>query len=279
MKEHLPLPVVFLLGLFSWGLFSPAGAQTYQDYFGQGHQLGLRVTSSDTQSADTATYAVSGTVMRPDLAGSSRFLSQATLGYNWDDMEHVEQTGIKAWLDEQFAIPADTSFEEAYWKTFGYPDYLSFEAEPGYVSSPEWRYLSSAFYNVLMKREDQLRHKLAFALSQILVVSPQGQAFLQQRGYMLANYYDILYKNAFGNYRDILDQVTMSTTMSRYLSSYRNQKADFGLNIRPDENYAREVMQLFTIGLVELNNDGTPKQDEKGNLIPTYDNEDIQEMA
>lgn len=279
MSAYLPLPVILLWGLLGWGIFPTALAQTYQDHFGQGHQIGLRVSSSDAQSADTASHAVSGTMMRPGLEGSSRFLSQATLGYNWDAMAHVESIGIKAWLDEQFAMSVDTSLEEAYWQTFGYADYLSFEAEPGYIASPEWRYLSSAFYNVLMKKDDQLRHKLAFALSQILVVSPQGQAFLQQRGYMLAHYYDILYKNAFGNYRDILEQITMSPTMSRYLSSYRNQKADFGLNIRPDENYAREVMQLFTIGLVELNNDGTPKKDEKGKLIPTYDNEDIQEMA
>jgi len=278
MKHLLPFRCAFLVGILSWGWFSHACAQVYEDYFGHGHQIGMKVSSSNPQSSDTASHAVSGTALRPGLAGSSRFLSQATLGYDWADMQHVEQIGIEAWLEEQFALP-QASYEQAYWDDLGYQDYLDFENDPNNPSSQAFRHLSSIFYSLVLREEDKLRHKLAFALSQILVVSTSGQAFLSNNAHMLAHYYDLLYLNAFGNYRDILTEVTLSPAMGRYLSSYRNQKADYGLNIRPDENYAREVMQLFTIGLVELQNDGTPKLDADGNLIPTYNNEDIQEMA
>ena len=87
----------------------------------------------------------------------------------------------------------------------------------------------------------------------------------------VANYHDVMTQHAFGNYRDLLEAVTLNPTMGEYLSMVRNEKADLVRNIRPDENFAREMMQLFTIGLVELNDDGTQRSDESGNAIPTYD--------
>lgn len=86
----------------------------------------------------------------------------------------------------------------------------------------------------------------------------------------MITYYDLLLKHAFGNYRDLLEDVTLSPIMGTYLSHLGNEKADDTLNIRPDENYAREVMQLFTIGLEELNLDGSAKLDAQGNTIATY---------
>jgi len=125
--------------------------------------------------------------------------------------------------------------------------------------------------------EDQLRQRVAFALSEILVVSQLGA--LGNLPFAVADYYDVLAENAFGNYRDLLEDVTLHPAMGVYLSMLGNEKPDPVLNIRPDENYAREVMQLFSIGLVELNIDGSEKLDAQGQAIPTYDQEIIEGFA
>ena len=125
--------------------------------------------------------------------------------------------------------------------------------------------------------EDQLRQRVTFALSEIMVVSQLGA--LGNLPFALADYYDVLAKNAFGNYRDLLEEVTLHPAMGVYLSMLGNEKPDPVNNIRPDENYAREVMQLFSIGLVELNIDGTEKLDNQGQPIPTYSQEIIEGFA
>jgi len=125
--------------------------------------------------------------------------------------------------------------------------------------------------------EDQLRQRMAFALSQLFVVSEKSQLGNYQLA--LANYYDIHVRNAFGNYRDILEEVTKSPVMGLYLSTLGNERPQPERNIRPDENFARELMQLFTIGLVELNRDGSVKRNQQGEAIPTYDQAIIEGYA
>ncbi|MDF7824262.1 DUF1800 family protein [Pontiellaceae bacterium B12227] len=134
------------------------------------------------------------------------------------------------------------------------------------------------WYQMAITADDQLRQRMAWALSQIMVVGENGS---NQTGYSerWLTYYDIFVRHAFGNFRDILGEVTYSPHMGRYLTFDSNKKADPGAGTFPDENYAREIMQLFTIGLWELNQDGTPKLDAGGNLIPTYDNDNITEFA
>ena len=97
--------------------------------------------------------------------------------------------------------------------------------------------------------------------------------------FALADFYDVLARHAFGNYRDLLEEVTLHPAMGVYLSMLGNQKPNPGLNIRPDENYAREVMQLFAIGLVELDQDGSVRRDASGEPIPTYDQAVIEGFA
>ncbi|MEO0899142.1 MAG: DUF1800 family protein [Bacteroidota bacterium] len=271
MKTTL-YPIVHGIWILSLFLFATGSkAQTYSDYFGNGHQIGLKATSSDTAHSEKAENSINGTGLLPDLKGAARFMSQASLGFNYEDIEALEQMGIKAWLEDQFSQP-DTSYLFAYYAQKGVTD-LSQVTDLGSLNN---NHISRLFYQFVLTREDMLRQKMAFSLSQILVTSiATGGSF----GDMYAGYYDILYHNAFGNYRDLLGQVTYSTCMGRYLSSIKNPKADYGLNTLPDENYAREVMQLFTIGLNELNNDGTLKLDAEGNTIPTYTNDDIQELA
>jgi uncharacterized protein (DUF1800 family) len=126
--------------------------------------------------------------------------------------------------------------------------------------------------------DDQLRQRMAYALSQIFVISLDSNiANANPRG--PANYLDVLGENAFGNYRALLEAVTYSPMMGIYLSSMRNQKENPATGSVPDENYAREIMQLFSIGLYQLNQDGTQKLDGAGNPIETYTNADITGLA
>ncbi|MEC7609592.1 MAG: DUF1800 family protein, partial [Verrucomicrobiota bacterium] len=134
------------------------------------------------------------------------------------------------------------------------------------------------WYKAAIDAPDQLRQRVAWALSQYFVVAELGNNQPQAVERWL-NYYDIFTRHAFGNFRDILDEVTWSPHMGYYLSHIENRKANPSQGTFPDENYAREVMQLFTIGLWELNEDGTRELDVNGNAIPTYDNDDIFEFA
>ena len=134
------------------------------------------------------------------------------------------------------------------------------------------------WYHSAVKAEDQLRQRIAWLLSQYFVVGEEGSNHpaVTERW---TNYYDIFVRNAFGNFKDILYEVTWSPHMAYYLSYLNNREANASAGTFPDENYAREVMQLFTIGLWELNKDGSLKKDSSGNPIPTYDNSDIEEFA
>lgn len=124
---------------------------------------------------------------------------------------------------------------------------------------------------------DLLRQRVAQALSEILVISDNSSLELDAIG--MGSYYDLLYNHALGDYADLLHDVSLHPCMGVYLSHMNNRKADPTQHIHPDENYAREVMQLFSIGLYQLNPDGSRKIDRQGNAIPTYDNADIKEMA
>ena len=134
--------------------------------------------------------------------------------------------------------------------------------------------------SVVLSAPDQLRQRVAFALSQIFVVSSTGLDMLQKQTEPFAAYYDIFVRNAFGLFGDILKEVSFSPLMGRYLSylggmSFGHNFEELGLHLYADENFAREVMQLFTIGLDLLNENGTQVFDENGNAVPTYSNKDI----
>ncbi len=139
--------------------------------------------------------------------------------------------------------------------------------------------MSFVFYDFVLKQPDVLRQKVAFALSQIFVISAYHGSTIQNENYSNLAYYDFLYQGAFGNYKDILADITFSVPMGWYLSHFMNQKADVVEKTYPDENYAREIMQLFSIGLHQLKPDGTPVKDGTGNNVPTYDIDNIAEIA
>jgi len=141
----------------------------------------------------------------------------------------------------------------------------------------------STWFMIALYEKDQLRQRMAWALSQILAVSPGavGRAWASE---IFSHYYDIFVRHAFGNYLDVLKEVSYSPIMGQMLTYHMSRSTEFiertyGLMSYPDENYAREIMQLFSIGTVELNMDGTPVLDEQGNEVPTYDNKDIMSFA
>ena len=204
-------------------------------------------------------------------ADASRFLIQATFGPSMDDIDEVMEIGYEGWLEKQFNLsgPTHLSFLQE----------LMVDKNITNEKKAKNHHLQSAWWRASITNDDQLRQRVAFALSQILVVSTNADGLTRLKEQGLADYYDLLASHAFGNYRDLLEDVTLNPMMGRYLSMYRNQKPNPAKNIHPDENYAREVMQLFTIGLVELNDDGSPKVDANGQEIPTYTQEDIEGLA
>jgi uncharacterized protein (DUF1800 family) len=137
-------------------------------------------------------------------------------------------------------------------------------------------YVEQSFWQQALTGSDQLRQRVKYALTEIMVISGQDFAVTEMpRG--MANYYDVLGADAFGNFRQLLQDVTLNPMMGEYLSVMGNDKGDATRD--PDENYAREVMQLFTIGLYQLNPDGSQKLDPTGQPIPTYSNTDVMGLA
>jgi uncharacterized protein (DUF1800 family) len=202
-----------------------------------------------------------------DLPGAARFLAQTTFGAGRVEISRTQQMGVTAWLDEQFAMPLATSHVQ--WLTSKGYDNASLIFNSTAFDYTVWRaFLSSP---------DQLRQRVVYALTQILVVSIDG-VNSAWKPFSVGNYLDVLSANAFGNFRTLLEQVTLTPAMGDYLNMRGNRKADPSTGRLPDENFARELMQLFTIGLTELNPDGTPRL-VGGQPQDTYDQEDVTGLA
>jgi uncharacterized protein (DUF1800 family) len=234
-------------------------------------------------SGDYAAFAgqLSSSTGKVTRAQAARFLQQATFGPTPRELDRVQQLGLAAWIDDQITnAPASRHrpyIESIYADFFGPRVDLTYNFNEG----SEFLYGNNCptpFARAAIGGPDQLRQRVAFALSQILVASRRDPN-LENRPLGMADYYDIFVRHAFGNYRDVLREVTLHPAMGRYLSHVGNQKARPEINQYPDENYAREVMQLFSIGLWQLNLDGTRKLDTLGQAIPTYNTRDITEFA
>jgi uncharacterized protein (DUF1800 family) len=201
----------------------------------------------------------------PTDAQAVRFLNQSTFGASPAEIDRVKRLGWNDWLEQQFRV-ARTSHLEFVLGVYPIPtpDGVTVTIDPLYQS----------FWRQAITAPDPLRQRVTYALSQIFVTSAADPA-LQNAPHSLASYLDTLSTHAFGNYRELLEAVTRHPAMGQYLTSLGN-RGDGGRV--PDENYAREVMQLFSIGLVELNVDGTPKL-VNGQPVDTYDMDDIRGLA
>lgn len=269
---------------------------------GKNSDTTLSSSSSSSQSSVVPPVVLKPVELKPDLepdpllpargtadwdkaVDASRFLSKATFGATAKDIDFILKNGKAAWLDQQFAKPQTPQlrlFRERL-------EALGFVAIPPYMynggdsTREEFTFERVIFqHHIWMETsiwgEDQLRSRVAHALSQILVVSQFGaNQFARETGF--SNYTDLLGQGSFGNYSELLTDVTLNPIMGLYLNTLNNPKADEVKFTRPDENYAREVMQLFSIGLYQLNIDGTPKLDTNGKTIPTYNQQTVKEFA
>ena len=257
----------------------------YDDYLGAGHSEGITVSSSSNyqpwgwEQIALGENTINGNGLEGRLMETSRFLTQASLGGSPELIKEVAQMDFEDWIDAQIELPPpsvlDTVrdiFERAkqwFVDDGGNPD--------DYAYWPYTHHFLYGWWQVNMTAKDVLRQRVALALSEIFVISYRGG--LDDFGEAQAAYYDMLINNALGNYKDLLLQMTLHPTMGVYLSHFNNPKAIPEDNIHPDENFAREIMQLFSIGLYELNPDGSQKVDNDGNPIPTYNIYDIKEFA
>ncbi len=184
-------------------------------------------------------------------SAAARFLEQSTFGPTPASIQHVQQVGLQAFLNEQFAAPASTY--------------------PAPAANTDTGPVKQRFFTNALTGQDQLRQRVAWSLAQTFVVSNQKigdpSAF--------TSWMNMLQKDAFGNFATLLTDVTLSPTMGHYLDMVRNDKPDPNSGREPNENYAREILQLFSIGLSQLNPDGTPQLDGNGVPLPTYTQDTI----
>ncbi|MGL4314987.1 MAG: DUF1800 family protein, partial [Sphingomonas sp.] len=198
---------------------------------------------------------------------SSRFLSQAAIGYAKSDVTGLASSSFDAWITAQFAIARPQKF----W------DFLIANSYDAAANVNTTNGYEPMIWSQLMGSSDILRQRVGLALLNQWVVSIDGFAS-SWRAFVMAAYLDILWDNAFGNYRDIMEGVSTSVAMGLYLTFLGSVKANPGTGAIPDENYARELMQLFTIGLYQLNQDGTQVL-SGGNPVPTYTQDDVSQGA
>lgn len=217
----------------------------------------VRVRNPDPGGAASTTFATAQVLsgQRETAAAAARFLEQSTFGPKPLLVSQVQQVGFARILADQFSAPIST-----------YPD-----PDP---SVTDLRLTQQFFFTNALAGPDQLRQRVAFALSEMWVVSgniipPQG----------MAPYMRLLSQDALGNYRTLMQDVTLSPAMGTYLNMVNNDKPNPILRSHANENYARELMQLFTLGLEELNADGTPSLDASGQAIPTYTQDTVQALA
>jgi uncharacterized protein (DUF1800 family) len=210
-----------------------------------------------------------------------RFLEQSTFGPTTESISRVQQSGFEAFLNEQVATPLLVYPDLPFWPQMRPTTCTGDCQRDNYTLYQLQRHL----YSNALSGQDQLRQRVAFGLSEILVVSASDVPLPSwMRGYQ-----QLLYSSALGNFRQLLYDVTVNPTMGRFLDMLNNRcqrrtppdanVCRNGLNSQPNENYAREILQLFSIGTFVLNQDGTRVLDQNGNPIPTYDQATIEEFA
>lgn len=204
------------------------------------------------------------------IEDASRFLGMASTGGNLEDLQHLAELGYEDWISEQIQISPFPLLATTHALIAANSDTKNIN-----ISPHPFRF---ALWDMFLNGEDILRQRVTLALSEIFVISDHDNN-LKQSSPGMASYYEALSTYAFGNFRDLLQAVTYHPCMGIYLSHLGNQKGNEAIGTFPDENYAREIMQLFTIGLYELNLDGSRKLDSEGNEIPTYTNDQITAYA
>ena len=222
-------------------------------------------------------------------AQAFRILEQATFGPTDDDLKAVQTLGTAKWIEQQLnSSSAYDSSSDSHQSHLQRYKAIAKMAEPStYSSESDFNnnyhgrtsdYQTAAWFDNVLHGKDQLRQRVAFALSELIVISGSKQR-TRFRGDSLASYYDILAKHAFGNFRNLMGEVSRSPGMGVFLSHQGNKKFNSSSNTHPDENFARELMQLFSIGLWKMNQDGSMVKDSSGDPIASYTQDDVEELA
>lgn len=204
----------------------------------------------------------------PTAQEASRFLLQAQFSASDSDIAAVQSQGYVVWLAAQLNAPATrTGWDWLISRGFNAVDFANSVYPADYM-----------VWNQMIASADAVRKRVALALSEIFVVSSSSVP-VQSRSFAMAQYWDVLAAGAFGNYRALLEEITLNPAMGVFLNTKGNQKANPATGRAPDENYSREVLQLFSIGLYQLNLDGSNKQDGNGKPVETYDQASISSLA
>lgn len=199
-------------------------------------------------------------------AEAAAFGLQAALSTSTGDILELRSQGFEPWLDAEIDQPIERTAQQ-FFATF---DLEAINEEQFFFRSDLADYM---IWNQLLSGQNSVRKRVALALSEFFVVSVNNIQLWPSTA--IGAYWDILKAGAFGNFRDMLEAITLNAAMGVFLNTLGNQKADPATGRVPDENYGREVMQLFSIGLFELNIDGTERLDNAGNPIETYTNDDV----
>jgi uncharacterized protein (DUF1800 family) len=252
--------------------------------FNTGELVGNFVKNTGTSAFNIPAPAPAQDLSKLTALDASRFLTQASFGPKNDEIYALINKGYATWFTEQMALPPSLHFVEASADfALNNGGGAGGNATTGVLNTRFGGvHRQHAWWKLAVNAPDQLRQRVAFALSEIFVTSDVNSTIGNwQDGH--TNYYDLLVRGAFGNFRQLLEDVTLNPDMGIYLSVLRNIKATYdskGNQItQADENYAREVMQLFTIGLNELQPDGTLRLDISGQPIPTYTQDTIVQTA
>lgn len=233
---------------------------------------GLLATSTVSLSEPPLVPTANGGGAFATATSTSRFLTQATFGPRPNEVSRLIGSNPSQWFVRELNKPPSLHLPVL-------QAYLSVIEDPLELTEFRGERTTFSFWSKALGARDQLRQRTAFALSQLLVVSNFGGETLSDIAEAVAYFEDVLITGAFGNYRDLLEQVTYAPAMGFYLTYLGSIKADPQTGRMPDENYAREILQLFSIGLVALNPDGTPRLDDDGHPIETYTNEDVTGLA
>ncbi len=279
MKQSIYAFICF--SLLSFGLF----AQGTITYGGRGIKP-YQIISSDQaklkDSPDTLRddSAMDGTGMDYNWYNMGRLMRQATLGVNFNDMKEFVKMTPEKWIDEQMKMTSPNMLDKMLKDRILWRDYVKslgydFKDDTVTVKSEDF---NIAWWDHNLNNKDYFKQRMAYVLSQIFVISSRSDV-ISEHAHGQASYYDLLVKHSLGNFKNLLMDITLQPSMGIYLSHFNNSKTIPERNIHPDENYAREVMQLFSIGLHQMNIDGSLKRDSLGNLIPTYTQKDIKELA
>lgn len=267
---------------------SASGGLVYRFYSGTGHYLGVldgnvlvlgpltegRVVNVGTlQSFADAVGAGSATNTPSTDAEAARFLLHAQFSASEQEIAAVKSKGYPTWLDEQLALPNSQSG----WDWLVSKGYSVIDTNEFFFAHGQCKYM--VWYQ-LMQSPDAVRRRWAWALSEVFVVSWRGiKDVMNWDSFGMAEYWDILCRQGLGTYRELLEALSVNPAMGAFLSTRGNLKEDPVSGRLPDENYAREVMQLFSVGLYELNLDGTVKRNAAGQPIETYTSDDVSNLA